>query len=177
MNASSLSRRRFLALAAASAGAGALLRGESAPPAAMPAATPVRPPALPAELVQAFVVAAHTDLPKTQELLAAHPSLKNACWDWGGGDFETALGGAAHMGRRDIAEFLLSHGSRLDVFAAAMLGRLDVVKAACAAFPQTPAVPGPHGIPLLVHARKGGPEASAVVAFLVELAAGGPSRP
>ena len=59
----------------------------------------------------------------------------NAAWDWGGGDWETGLGAAAHVGRRDIALFLLDHGARLDVFAAAMLGYLDVVQAAVAARP------------------------------------------
>ena len=39
-------------------------------------------------------------------LLDEQPGLLNATWDWGGGDFETALGGAAHMGRRDIVQRL-----------------------------------------------------------------------
>ncbi len=30
--------------------------------------------------------------------VAAQPALLNAAWDWGGGDFETALAGAAHRG-------------------------------------------------------------------------------
>ncbi|MCP6768982.1 hypothetical protein NL529_29475, partial [Klebsiella pneumoniae] len=70
----------------------------------------------------------------------------------------------------DIAEFLLASNARLDVFAAAMLGQLDVVKAACAALPNTPQVPGPHGIPLIAHAKKGGTAAGAVVAYLDSLA-------
>jgi hypothetical protein len=112
------------------------------------------------------VVAAHGNIEKTQSLLASQPGLINATWDWGGGDFETALGGASHMGRRDIALFLLEHGARMDLFAAAMLGRLDVVKAAIAAFPGIEKTLGPHRIPLIEHARKGGPEAEAVLAFL-----------
>lgn len=144
------------------------------PSAATPAAKtaiPERPPALGPELVKEFVVAGHSQLPKLREMLAATPALLNACWDWGGGDFETALGGAAHMGRRDIAEFLIASGTRVDVFAAAMLGQLDIVKAACTAFPNTPKVPGPHKIPLLVHAQKGGPDAAAVLAYLKSLPA------
>ncbi|MBS0659057.1 MAG: ankyrin repeat domain-containing protein [Verrucomicrobia bacterium] len=124
-----------------------------------------------AELVKDFVTAGHANLPRVKELLAAHPGLKNACWDWGGGDFETALGGAAHMGQREIAEFLLAQGARLDLYAAAMLGRLEVVRAACAADPGTPAVPGPHGITLLTHARKGGAAAAEVAAYLESLGA------
>jgi len=79
--------------------------------------------------VQAFVGNAHGDLEAVRAALVAEPRLANAAWDWGGGDWETALGAAAHMGRRDIAELLLEHGARLDIFAAAMLGDVDVVRA------------------------------------------------
>jgi len=123
-------------------------------------------PALPLELVQEFVAKAHGDLNRVKELLAQEPALINAAWDWGGGDWETGLGAAAHVGRRDIAENLLSNGARIDLFAAAMLGRLDIVRAILAAFPEMRQAAGPHGIPLLAHARAGGPEASAVVEFL-----------
>ena len=82
-------------------------------------------PAIEASLIQQFVGNAHGDLDRVKELLSQEPALINACWDWGGGDFETALGAASHMGRRDIAEFLLENGARLDLFAAAMLGKLD----------------------------------------------------
>jgi hypothetical protein len=70
------------------------------------------------------------------------------------------------MGRRDIAEYLLERNARMDVFAAAMLGQLDIVKAAVAAFPNIVHVPGPHKIPLIVHAEKGGAQAAAVLEFL-----------
>jgi hypothetical protein len=123
-------------------------------------------PALEASLVQEFVGNAHGDLNRVKELLAQQPALINACWDWGGGDFETGLGAAAHMGRRDIAEFLLEKGTRLDLFAAAMLGKLDVVRAALSAFPDAINVPGPHGIPLIAHAKAGGEGAQAVFEFL-----------
>lgn len=117
-----------------------------------------RPPALLLEAVQEFVAKAHGDLERVKEMLAQEPSLVNAAWDWGGGDWETALGAAAHMGRRDIAEFLLDHGARLDIFAAAMLGRLEIVKAMIEAFPSMRAASGPHGIPLIAHAKAGGAE-------------------
>ncbi len=99
-------------------------------------------------------------------MLAETPSLLNATWDWGGGDFEMAIGGAGHMGRRDIALFLISQGGRFDLFVAAMLGRLDVVKPMLTAFPHLADSKGPHGIPLMVHAQKGGQEAAEVAAFL-----------
>ncbi len=123
-------------------------------------------PALESSLVQEFVGNAHGDLNRVQELLAQQAALINACWDWGGGDFETALGAAAHMGRNDIACFLLDHGARLDIFAAAMLGKLEIVKAALTSFPGAIDTPGPHGIPLIAHAQAGGDEASAVLEFL-----------
>lgn len=128
-----------------------------------------KPAALETTLVQEFVIAAHGNLARTQELLAQESGLINACWDWGGGDFETALGGASHMGRRDIANVLLENGARLDLFAAAMLGKLDIVKAALDAYPEAINTPGPHGIPLIAHAKAGGEEARAVFEFLESL--------
>lgn len=125
-----------------------------------------RKPPLDANLVEAFVRAGHGDLEQVRALLQQEPALVNAAWDWGGGDWETALGGAAHTGQREIALYLLEQGARLDLFAAAMLGRLDIVQAALSAFPHLAQARGPHGIPLLVHAKKGGEAATAVVAFL-----------
>lgn len=127
---------------------------------------PERGPQMDATHVKRFVIAGHGNLPLVKEMLAAEPGLINGAWDWGNGDFETALGGASHMGRPDIAEFLLEHNARMDVFAAAMLGRLEIVKAAVAAFPGIVRVPGPHKIPLIAHAEKGGAAAVAVLDFL-----------
>ena len=126
-------------------------------------------PALELKLVQEFVGNAHGDLNRVKELLTQEPGLINATWDWGGGDFETALGAASHMGRKDIAEFLLEHGARLDIFAAAMLGKLDIVKAALEAYPDSITTPGPHGIPLIKHAEMGGDDAKEVLEYLKSL--------
>jgi hypothetical protein len=126
-------------------------------------------PALESKLVEEFVRAAHADLNRTRELLAQEPALVNATWDWGGGDFETALGASAHMGRKDIANFLLEHGARLDIFAAAMLGKLEIVKAALSAYPAALKTPGPHGISLIAHAQAGGNDAAAVLEYLQSL--------
>src|SRR5438876_3482943 len=120
--------------------------------------------------VKRFVIAGHVNLPAVKAMLAEEPNLINGAIDWGNGDFETALGGASHMGRRDIAEYLLEHNARMDIFAATMLGEIDIVKAAVAAFPNIVQVPGPHGIPLIVHAEKGGPAAKDVLEFLRPLA-------
>ena len=120
--------------------------------------------------VKRFVIAGHGNLAAVKAMLTEEPNLINGAIDWGNGDFETALGGASHMGRRDIAEYLLERNARMDIFAATMLGKLDIVKAAVAAFPNIVHVPGPHGIPLIVHAEKGGPAAKDVLEFLRPLA-------
>jgi len=128
-------------------------------------------PTLDSQLVHEIVLKAHGDLERVKELIAQEPALANAAWDWGGGDWETALGSAAHMGRRDIALFLLEHDARIDLFAAAMLGELEIVKAILAAFPAMKDATGPHGIPLIVHAQQGKTEAASVVEFLLSLPA------
>lgn len=111
---------------------------------------------LPPAVVGEFIGRAHVDLARVQELLAGYPSLINAAFDWGNGDWETALGAATHSGRRDIVEFLLSKGARPDIFAAAFLGRMHLVKAFLSECPAALRQPGPHGISLLDHAKKGG---------------------
>ena len=125
--------------------------------------------------VKRFVIAGHFNLPAVKKMLSEDPTLINGAIDWGNGDFETALGGASHMGRRDIAEFLLEHNARMDVFAATMLGHLEIVKAAVTAFPNIVHVLGPHKSPLIAHAQKGGAQAVAVLEFLKPLV--GTSQP
>jgi hypothetical protein len=118
------------------------------------------------EQVHAMVSNAHGDIDFVRAALAEDPTLANAAWDWGDGDWESALGAAGHMGRRDIAELLLAHGARVDLFVAAMLGELEIVAAMLAARPELRDAKGPHGIPLLSHAEAGGEQAQAVVDFL-----------
>ena len=110
-------------------------------------------PKLDAGLVAEVVGAAHRDLERVRDLVEATPALVRAAHDWGGGDFETALGAAAHTGRVEIAEYLISRGAPMDLFAAAMLGKVDVVRAVVMAMPEQVRTPGPHGIPLIAHAR------------------------
>lgn len=169
-------RRSFLVRAPAAGLAAALplviparAPGGDAKPEPKTSGVPDKGPRLDLSLVQQFVGAAHRDLERVKELLTQHPTLINAAHDWGGGDWETALGAAAHVGRRNIALFLLERKARLDVFAAAMLGRLDFVTAAVSAFPELPNVLGPHGIPLIKHAEAGGPEAREVLDYLKSL--------
>ncbi len=176
-----ISRRNFLGTASA-AGFIALPSGLLLPQAQQPAtpaqgatqpaaARPPRPPALAADLVREFVSAAHGNFDKTKEMLGAEPGLLNATWDWGGGDFEMAIGGAGHMGRKDIALWLLEQGGRMDIFVAAMLGRRDIVEPTLKAFPHLVHSKGPHGISLLRHAKAGGAENSEFATWLESLGA------
>jgi hypothetical protein len=126
-------------------------------------------PSIQPELVREFVGNAHGDLERVKDLLKQEPGLVNAAWDWGGGDWETGIGAAAHMGRRDIAQFLIDNGARLDLFAAAMLGKIDIVRAMLADNPDLLNARGAHGIPLIVHAQQGGEEAVQVLELLSNL--------
>jgi hypothetical protein len=117
-------------------------------------------------MVQDFVIFAHSDLPMTKKLLEKEPALLNASMDWGAGDWETGLGGASHMGRRDIAGFLLEQGARIDIFCAAMMGQLDAVKAMLTLQPKLIDAKGPHGFTLHFHAQVGGTEAEKVLDYL-----------
>src|SRR5258708_38611048 len=101
------------------------------------------------ELGRMFVANGHGDVDAVRSALEDEPTLANAAWDWGGGDWETALGAAGHMGRRDIAELLMTHGARIDLFVAAMLGEIEIVIAILEAHPEMRDSLGPHGIPLL----------------------------
>ena len=100
-----------------------------------------------------FVLVSHGYADAVRTALERDPTLANAAVDWGGGDWESALGAASHVGNREIAELLLAHGARLDVFAAAMLEMVDVVRAALEARPELRGATGPHGIPLRAHAK------------------------
>jgi hypothetical protein len=159
--------RRALLIAAPQV---SLLSAQNARISAVPN-VPDRGPALAGDLVKEFVVAGHANLQRTKELLELHPGLLNASWDWGSGDFETALGGASHMGNREVAQFLIEKGARMDLFAAAMLGMLEVIRKAVEVFPGIHKSLGPHKISLIAHAQKGGPPAAAVVEYLQQLTA------
>jgi hypothetical protein len=117
-------------------------------------------------LVQDFVIFAHSELDMVKKLLDKEPALLNAVMDWGGGDWETGLGGASHMGRRDIVEVLLDRGARIDVFCAAMMGQLDAVKSFLTLQPKLIDAKGPHGFSLHFHAQVGGKDSENVLDYL-----------
>ena len=154
-----LTRRTFLAAAPVTA----LWPLRQGPPAeAVPESFPSQPPALAREMV----AVSHGNVARVKELVKERPALARAAWDWGYGDWETALGAASHVGNREIAEILLANGAHPTIFSAAMLGQLEVVKAFVAASPGIQGTRGPHGLTLLSHARAGGPTAAAVVSYL-----------
>jgi hypothetical protein len=155
-----LTRRTFLSLSPLPLLVPAEARSQSAPAVATADAFPAHEP----ETVQEMVTVSHGNVARVRELLSGRPALANAGWDWGFGDWETPLGAASHVGNREIARLLLAAGARPSIFSAAMLGQVDVVRAFVAASPGIQRTRGPHGIPLLAHARAGG--AADVVAFL-----------
>ncbi len=159
----SVSRRRLIEAAplafSLSAAAAAPLE-----PAALEA-FPVQPAALAGEMVNV----SHGNFKRVKELVEAHPSLAKASWDWGFGDWETALGAASHTGRREIAEYLTEKGAQPTLFSAAMLGHLEVVEALIHAQPGVQRIPGPHSISLLSHAKAGGAPAAKVYDYLQSL--------
>ena len=116
--------------------------------------------------IQEFVAQAHGEVDAVRSALTQDRTLANAAWDWGGGDWETGLGAAAHVGRRETALYLLDNGARMDVFAAAMLGETEIVRAMLAARPELRDARGPHGIPLVKHAEAGGDDARGVLELL-----------
>jgi hypothetical protein len=126
-------------------------------------------PTQPPELAREMVTVSHYDLNRVKELVEARPSLSRAAWDWGFGDWETALGAASHMGNRPIAEYLISKGGRPSLFSSTMLGHMEVVKAFVAAQPGVQRIRGPHSISLLAHAKAGGLASRPVFDFLQSL--------
>jgi hypothetical protein len=116
-----------------------------------------------------MVAVSHGNVARVRELLAGRPALANASWDWGYGDWESALGAASHVGNQEIARLLLAAGARPSIFSAAMFGQLDVVKAFIMASPGIQKTRGPHGLTLLSHARAGGAGAVEVVKYLEAL--------
>jgi hypothetical protein len=126
-------------------------------------------------IVREMVTVAHGNVARVKELVSTRPALARAAWDWGYGDWETALGAASHVGNKEIAAVLLAAGAHPTIFSAAMLGQLDAVKAFVAASPGIQKTRGPHGINLLDHARNG--DAADVIEYLEALGDADPRYP
>ena len=129
------------------------------------AQTPTPEP-LPVSLVKDFVSAGHGNFEKTKQLLSETPTLLYATYDWGKGDFETALEGAGHVGNKTIADFLILQGARTNMFVLTMLGKTQIVKPFLEAFPAYLHARGPHGLTLLHHAIKGGEDAKELLDYI-----------
>jgi ankyrin repeat protein len=95
---------------------------------------------------------AHGDFDRVKELIESHPSLVEAlnALDPSQMD-ETPQGAAAHCGRREILEYLLAQGVRLDIFMACALGMTDRVSQFLQADPTLARARGAHQIPILCH--------------------------
>ncbi|MEA2573038.1 MAG: uncharacterized protein QOH93_336 [Chloroflexia bacterium] len=105
------------------------------------------------ELVEQFVIAAHSDEEKVREMHAQQPYLVNATWE----KFdETALQAASHMGNRSIARYLISQGAHADITTHAMLGDAEQVARCLEADPSQATAKGAHGITVMYHAALSG---------------------
>ena len=121
---------------------------------------------LPAEQVKAFVIAGHGKFDEVKRMLSETPTLLYATWDWGSGDFETALEGAGHVGDKEIANYLIGKGARTNLFVLTMLGKTEIVRPFLETFPSYLTARGPHGLTLLHHAQKGGDDAKELLAYV-----------
>jgi hypothetical protein len=131
-----------------------------------PAKLPPKTDPLPAEKVKAFVVAGHSNLQRVKEMLVELPTLLYSTWDWGGGDFETGIEGAGHVGNKEIANYLIEQGARANLFVLTMLGKTTIVKPYLETFPQYLTARGPHGFTFLHHAQRGGDDAKELLDYL-----------
>lgn len=160
-----MNRKNFLQHVAIGTG------GLIAVPFLLPGQTPpkkeiLRGDPLPAEKVKEFVGAGHNNLDKVKSLLLEFPTLLYATWDLGGGDFETGLEGAGHVGNKDIANYLIKLGARTNMFVLTMLGKTQIVKPFLEAFPEYLTARGPHGFTLLHHAQRGGEDAKELLEYV-----------
>lgn len=106
--------------------------------------------------VRDLVIAAHRDLEQVQTLLADHPELIDEAVEWRPGQTETSLQAASHVGRDDIARYLLAQGATPIMVAYAMLGDAEKFHAMLADNPDNIHEIGAHNFSLMFHACLGG---------------------
>ena len=160
-------RRSFLGVLPVGAGL-AFANGELSTPGKRPSPVHERYPTADWNDVREIVRWSHSDFDRVKKIVERRPELSKASWDWGFGDWESALGAASHMGNREIAQLLIDHGARPNLFTHAMMGHVDVVRATVDASPGVQSIPGPHGMTLVTHARAGGEAAASVLEYLLE---------
>jgi hypothetical protein len=123
------------------------------------------------EIVKEFVGASHGKFDRVKEMLDENHLLLHVSYDWGGGDYESGIEAAGHVGNKEIASYLLSKGARYNIYLASMLGHLDTVKQVLTFNPGLLNSKGPHGFTMLHHANKGGEGSAAVAEYLKSLGA------
>ncbi len=106
----------------------------------------------PQSLIDDCVGSAHGNFARVKEIIDGRPELVDAPATWG----ETALQAASQMGDKQMVEYLLEKGARLDFFAACMLGRFEEVVGFLATDPGLARLAGIHDLPSLYFAAVGG---------------------
>src|SRR3954468_1390980 len=114
-----------------------------------------RYPAIQLEIASEVVSVSHFNLDRLKELVDPRPELAKAVWDWGFGDWESAIAAASHVGRKDIVDYLVSKGAVPTIFTYAMLAEYETLKTMIGSYPGIQKNFGPHGITLLQHAKTG----------------------
>ncbi|EZH75688.1 hypothetical protein ATO12_02545 [Aquimarina atlantica] len=114
-----------------------------------------KPDQLDIKLIKDFIIAGHSKLELVKEMLNEHPNLIYTSYDWGNGDYEQAIEGAAHLGNKEIVTYFISKGARPNLFTLAMLGQTNLVKATIETYPELLFAKGAHGLSLLHHAQVG----------------------
>lgn len=125
-----------------------------------------RPASYQKDIVSQFVGAGHGNLEKVKTLLNEFPNLIYSSHDWGGGDFETAIGAGGHVGNKEIVNYLIKQGARPTLHCLTMLGKKDLVIPTLEAYPNLIQSLGPHGFTFLHHAQRGGDDALEMLAYL-----------
>lgn len=133
--------------------------------------TQEKPPAISTDIVKEFVGVSHGNIDRVKEMLENNHLLLHVSYDWGGGDYESGIEAAGHVGNKDIAAYLLGKGARYNIYLACMLGHLDTVKNVLTFNPGRLNSKGPHGFTMLHHANKGGDAAKPVADYLTSLGA------
>ena len=128
-------------------------------------------PKLDSELVKEFVTNCHGNFDKVKELYQKKPLLIFSSHDWSNGDFENGIEAAGHTGHKEIANFLLEKGARINFFTMCMLGKTDTVSGILKEFPYMFNAKGPHGLTPLHHATQGGTDATDIKKLLEDLGA------
>jgi hypothetical protein len=125
-----------------------------------------KPAPIKLEIVKEFVGVSHGKFDRMKEMLDNDPLLLHVSFDWGGGDYESGIEAAGHVGNKEIATYLLGKGARYNIYLACMLGHLDTVKNVLSFNPGLLNSKGPHGFTMLHHAVKGGEAAKPVEEYL-----------